>query len=166
MDVGLCIEGGVQGLIFPGVSEVPGLDNPTLGGVDIFLILDLLDTDTDAVLGEDDVLLAHALRRRLLYLGEAEIDLVADPGRAGEYDEEDDERDKLAGERRAVSTVESREGGGRTSGPRVWAWGFWSCPTTWLEAVGGVRLMCGEGSDKALRRCVERIVAEARGEDA
>ena len=41
--------------------QVPRVDNPALGGIDLPLVLDVLDANLQAVLGPDDVLLTHAL---------------------------------------------------------------------------------------------------------
>jgi hypothetical protein len=54
-----------------GRAQVPGLDDPTLGGVDVALILDLLDTDLDALFCEYDVLVTHTLGRGLANFGDA-----------------------------------------------------------------------------------------------
>lgn len=93
-----------QRLVFSRVAEIPGLDNPALGSIDIFLVLDLLDANANAILGEDDILLAHALLGRLADLADAEVDLVADPSGAGEDEKEDDEREDLPGKRGRVLT--------------------------------------------------------------
>lgn len=75
---------------------VPGLDDPLLGGVDVSLVVDVLDADAEAVLCEDDVLLLHAVARLLLDLVGRQVDLVADPAQAADDGEEDDERKELA----------------------------------------------------------------------
>lgn len=77
-------------------AQVPGLDEVTLGGVDLALVLDVLDADAEPVLGEDDVLLAHALGDVPLHLGDAEVDLVADPGEAGEDEDGEEEGEELS----------------------------------------------------------------------
>ncbi len=78
-------------------SHVPGLDDPALGGVDVLLLLDVLDADAEAVLGEDDVLLGHAGLGVVADLGRAEVDLVPDEGDAAEDGQEDEEGQELAG---------------------------------------------------------------------
>ena len=77
-------------------AHVPGLDDPALGGVDVLLVLDVLDADAQAVLCEDDVLLAHLLGDVAPHADDAEVDLVADEGQAADDDEGDDEREELA----------------------------------------------------------------------
>jgi hypothetical protein len=93
------IEGGQnsQILILPDLAHIPCLNDPALRGIDVFLVLDLLDTDTHAVFGEDDVLLAHALGGRVADLGDGEVDVPADPSGAGEDDESDEEGNELTG---------------------------------------------------------------------
>lgn len=81
--------------IILGRPQIPGLDDPALRRVDVFLVLDLLDADAHAVLCEDNVLLAHALRGRLGHFGDAEVDLVADPGADADDGEDDDEGEDL-----------------------------------------------------------------------
>lgn len=85
-------------VFFALVAEIPCLDYPALRGIDVIFVADLLDAHADAVLGEDDVLLAHALRRRLLHLGDAEVDLVAYPAADDDDDEENDKGDELPGQ--------------------------------------------------------------------
>lgn len=51
----------VQLFLLLRLAKVPGFDNPALGLVNIFLVLHMLYTDAHAILGEDDVLLAHSL---------------------------------------------------------------------------------------------------------
>lgn len=63
-------------------AEVPGLDDPSLGFVDIFLVRGVFDADAHAVLGENDILLAHSLRSRLLDFGHGYVDLPENPGDA------------------------------------------------------------------------------------
>lgn len=76
--------------------QVPSVDDPALGGIDLPLVLDMLKADLDAILGPDDVLLAHALRHVPAHLGGALVDMVAHEDEGSHDDEEDDERDKLA----------------------------------------------------------------------
>lgn len=87
---------GAPLIVFARGAQVPGLDDPALGGVDVVLRLDLLDPDLDAVLCEDDVLLAHSLRRGVLHLGDADVDLVADPTADAQEGEDDEEGEDLA----------------------------------------------------------------------
>lgn len=78
-------------------AQVPCVDQVALCGINLALLLDVLDADPQAVFGEDDVLLAHLFRDIALYLRDAQVDLVADPGGPGGDGEEDDERNELAG---------------------------------------------------------------------
>lgn len=71
----------------PGAAEVPGLDDPALRGIDIFLVLHVPDADTHAVLCEDNVLLSHALRGGVAELGGGNVDLVKNPADSRDYDE-------------------------------------------------------------------------------
>ena len=72
--------------------QLPGLDKEALGAVEVRLVLDVLDVDAQAaVLGEDDVVLVHLLARLRLDLAHRQVDLVADPGQAGQEDEGDDQ---------------------------------------------------------------------------
>lgn len=77
------------------LSQIPSLDDITLRLIDIFLVLDLLDADLDAILCEDDVFLAHALRGLFRHLGGGEVDLVEDPADAAYDGEGDDEGEEL-----------------------------------------------------------------------
>ena len=77
-------------------AHVPRLDNPALRGVNVLLVLDVLDADAQAVLGEDDVLAAHLLGHVALHPDGAEVDLVADEGEASDDHEGNDEREELA----------------------------------------------------------------------
>lgn len=79
-------------------AQIPRLDGPPLGGIDVLFVLDVLDTDAHAVLGEDDIFAAHALRGRLAHLADAEVDVVADPGANAEDGEDDDQWEELARE--------------------------------------------------------------------
>lgn len=56
----------------------------------------MLDADAHAVLCEDDVLLGHAVARRLFDLVGGQVDLVAHKGGAAEEDEQEDEGEYLA----------------------------------------------------------------------
>lgn len=56
----------------------------------------MLHADLQAILGEDDVLLAHALRDVAAHLVNAEVDLVGDPGEGGENEDGEDEGEKLS----------------------------------------------------------------------
>lgn len=76
-------------------TEIPGLNDPALGLVNVFFRCDVLDPDTNAVLGEDDVLLLHPLRGSVSYLGHRDPDLVPQPCCAGQDDQEDHERNEL-----------------------------------------------------------------------
>lgn len=89
-------------------AQIPSLDDPTLGLVDVVLVRGVLDADADAVLCEDDVLLAHALRRGLLDLVDGEIHLPKHPGNAGEEEEGNDEGDDLSMGLRAKSQRDFR----------------------------------------------------------
>lgn len=77
-------------------GQTPCLDNPVLCLVDVLFRVDVPDTDTDPVLGEDDVSSFHSLRGDVLDLDNGDIDLPADPGDTAEDDESDDEREELA----------------------------------------------------------------------
>lgn len=88
--------GCLQFLILTRITKIPGFDDKTLGGIDIFFVLNLLHTYTEAVFREDDILAAHAFGRCLLNFGDAEVDLVADPATTGDMGQNDDERDNLA----------------------------------------------------------------------
>lgn len=83
-------------LVLLGVGQIPGLDDVALRLVDVLFVLHMPDADAHAVLCEDDVLLAHALRRALADLGEGEVDLVEDPGDAADEGDGDGEGDDLA----------------------------------------------------------------------
>lgn len=76
--------------------HVPRVDKPALGGVDLPLVLDMLKADLYAILGPDDVLLAHALRHVPAHLVGALVDMVAHKDEGSHDDEEDDEREELA----------------------------------------------------------------------
>lgn len=76
--------------------QVPRVDDPALGGIDLPLVLDMLKADLDAILGPDDVLLAHALRHVPAHLSRALVDMIAHKDEGSHDDEEDDEREKLA----------------------------------------------------------------------
>lgn len=56
----------------------------------------MLDADLEAVAGEDEILLAHALRDVAAHLVDAEVDLVADPGEGGEDEEGQDQGEELS----------------------------------------------------------------------
>jgi hypothetical protein len=87
----------VVALLFLGRgAEIPGLDDIFLGGVDIFLSLDMANADAHTILCEYNVLLVHLLRRGVAHDADADVDLVGDPRAGGEEDEEDDEGEKLA----------------------------------------------------------------------
>ena len=104
----------LQRLVLLGVAEVPRLDDPALRSVDVLFVLDVLNADAHAVLCEDDVLLAHALRGRLAELVGGEVDLVEDPADAGEDDEGDDEGEELSAcEAKVSETVDAVGGEGR-----------------------------------------------------
>ena len=76
--------------------QLPGLDKKALGLVEVRLVPDVLDTDAQAaVLGEDDVVLVHLLAGLRLDLAHGQVDLVADPGQAGQEDECDDQGQQL-----------------------------------------------------------------------
>ena len=78
-------------------TQIPRLDDKALCRIHVVLVLDLLDAHAQAILGEDDVLLAHALRRRLGHLADTQVDLVADPGADADDGEDDYEGEDLAG---------------------------------------------------------------------
>ena len=63
--------------------------------VEVRLVLDVFDIDAQAVLGEDDVVLAHLLAGLRLDLDHGQVDLVADPGQAGQEEERDDQGQQL-----------------------------------------------------------------------
>ncbi len=69
-------------------AQVPRLDNKALGLIDIALVLDLLDADTDAFLGEDDVLGFELVVCCFTNAEEGDIEMVADEG--GDAHEEED----------------------------------------------------------------------------
>lgn len=77
-------------------AQIPGIDKVFLRGIDLVLMLDVLDADFNAVLGKYDMFLAHALRDGALHLVDAKIYLVANPCESGEDCEEDDEGEELA----------------------------------------------------------------------
>jgi hypothetical protein len=56
----------------------------------------LLDANLYSVFCEYDVLLAHALRGDVGHLGDADVDLVANPAAHAEESKNDDERKDLA----------------------------------------------------------------------
>lgn len=80
-----------------------------MGGIDLALLFDLLDANPQAILGEDNVLLAHSFRDLTPHLGDAQINLVPDPGGGNEDGEEDDEREELT--RGCAQGMSAREGG-------------------------------------------------------
>lgn len=61
------------------LTQVPGLDDIVLRGVDVVFVLNLLYAHAHTVLCEHDILLPHALRRRLAHLVDTEVDLVSHP---------------------------------------------------------------------------------------
>lgn len=75
--------------------QFPRIHKISLRSVDLAFVLDVLDADLETVLGEDDILLAHALRDVAAHLADAEIDLVADPGKDDEDDCCEDEGKEL-----------------------------------------------------------------------
>lgn len=83
--------------------QVPRVDDPALGSIDLLLTLNVLDADLETVLGPDDVLLAHALRHVAAHLGCALVDMVAHEDEAGHNYEEYDQRYKLAAKGTEVS---------------------------------------------------------------
>lgn len=78
------------------VAEVPGLDDPALGGVDVSLVLDMADTDAHAVLGEDDVLAGHLVACLPVDLIGGFPDVVADEGDATQDHQHDKQGQDLA----------------------------------------------------------------------
>lgn len=76
-------------------AQIPSLDDPTLGFIDVVLVRGVLDANANAVLCEDDVLLAHALRGGLLDFVHGEVHLPKHPGYAGEEEKGNDEGDNL-----------------------------------------------------------------------
>lgn len=53
--------GGCSLILDLTAPQVPGLDNPALGLVDVFFCSDMLDAHAYTVFGEDNVLLLHPL---------------------------------------------------------------------------------------------------------
>lgn len=76
---------------------VPHVHEHFLRRIDVFLVFYLLDIDTHAILGECDVFVADILGRLRLDLVHAQVDLVANKGKAANDDEEDNEGDNLSG---------------------------------------------------------------------
>lgn len=70
-----------------GGPGVPGLDDPGLRGVDVALVLDVLDADLHAVLGEDDVVRGEAVLGVGADLGRAHVHVVAHEADAGHHEE-------------------------------------------------------------------------------
>lgn len=72
-------------------TQIPSLDQESLCGINVALVLDLLDADFHAVFGENYVLGLHFLRGALGDLEEAEVEMIAYKGRSEEHNQEDDE---------------------------------------------------------------------------
>lgn len=101
-------------LVVRGCPQIPGLDHKALCRVDVILIADLLDAHLDAIFGEDEVLLAHALGGRFGHLADAEVDLVADPGADADNGEDDYEGEDLTAQEdvsKFIADQETRVGG-------------------------------------------------------
>ena len=79
-------------------AQLPRLDNPPLGFVDIALIPDGAHADAHPLFGEVDVAARHALLGGAADLDDALVDVVADDGEAAKDDGEEDEGDELPGE--------------------------------------------------------------------
>lgn len=86
-----------------GLPEVPSFYDPTLGFVDIFLVLHMFDAHSHSILGKDNVVLSHALRRRVPNLGSGVVHLVEDPSDGGDEDDCNEKRDEFPNSRTKMS---------------------------------------------------------------
>jgi hypothetical protein len=77
------------------IAHIPGLDDHALCLVQILFVFDVLHADFDAISGEDDVLLVHALLGRRADLLGAHVDVVEDEAADANDDDEDDEGEEL-----------------------------------------------------------------------
>lgn len=82
------------------LAKIPGFYDVALRLVDILFVLNLLDADAHTVLGENDVLLAHTLRRCLAHLGDAQVNMVEDKADTANDAESDDQGEDLPKKRR------------------------------------------------------------------
>lgn len=80
---------------------VPSLDNPRLGSIDIAFVLDMLDANFDAVLGDNDVTRGEAVLGIFANLGCSNINLVAHETDASHDQQQDDQRKDLTMQGRA-----------------------------------------------------------------
>lgn len=79
-------------------TQIPCADQIALGGIDLALLLDVLNAYPQAILCEDHILLAHFLRDIAPHPRDTEIDLVADPSSTGGKGTDDEERNELTEE--------------------------------------------------------------------
>lgn len=154
-------------LVHGGVAHIPGLDDQPLRLVEILLVLDVPHADLDAVLGEDDVLLVHARRRRVADLSSAHVDVVAHEAGDADDDEEDDEGEELPtrGAMRLVSFDCSDYCKGRTrkqteKGPPHEERGVWWWFTP--RHCEGRFVGCLVGSLKCLEKCDLGVFCQLR----
>lgn len=71
------------------VPQVPGLDHPALCGIDILLLLNVLNADAQPIFGKDHILLGHLVSSRLFYLVHGDPDLISHKSGTCEEQEKD-----------------------------------------------------------------------------
>lgn len=76
-------------------AQIPCLDKPALCRIQVRLVLDIFDTDTKTVFGEDHVFVAHLLFGLVLDLHDRNVNLIANPGHYAQYCQDDKQRDEL-----------------------------------------------------------------------